>query len=36
MTQILWKSTTKLGCGLAKCETGGRNYNKLVCNYDPP
>lgn len=31
-TQIIWKDTTKLGCGIA---TGtGRDY--LVCRYSPP
>lgn len=31
-TQIVWKSTTKLGCGKAK-STDGNDY--VVCNYDP-
>ncbi len=31
-TQMVWRSTTKVGCGVATC--GGRTV--LVCNYDPP
>lgn len=31
-TQIVWKNTTTVGCGLA---TGGRN-DFFVCHYDPP
>ncbi|QIG52951.1 hypothetical protein G6N82_01135 [Altererythrobacter sp. BO-6] len=31
-TQIIWRSTTRLGCGLA---TGG-NWDYLVCRYAPP
>lgn len=32
-TQIVWKSSVKLGCGKAKCNSGG---TFVVCNYDPP
>lgn len=35
-TQILWKDSKEVGCGLASCETGGTPYEFLVCNYDPP
>ena len=31
-TQIVWKTTTKLGCGKAS-DTTGNDY--IVCNYDP-
>lgn len=31
-TQVVWKSTTQIGCGLAQC--GGDDL--LVCNYSPP
>ncbi|XP_076954820.1 basic form of pathogenesis-related protein 1-like [Bidens hawaiensis] len=32
-TQIIWKNTTKLGCGSSKCSDGGLI---VVCRYDPP
>ena len=38
-TQVIWKSTTKLGCGVAKCDNmfpdhdGPATYH--VCLYDP-
>ena len=32
-TQIVWRDTTQLGCGLA---TGRDGMSKLVCRYDPP
>lgn len=31
-TQVVWKTTTKLGCGMASCAGGGEIW---VCNYDP-
>jgi uncharacterized protein YkwD len=31
-TQVVWKSTTQLGCGVAQC----RGMDIWVCNYDPP
>lgn len=30
-TQVVWKSTKQVGCGLAQCEGGAL----LVCNYSP-
>lgn len=35
-TQILWKSTTELGCAVSTCDGGGFTNNVLVCNYNPP
>lgn len=31
-TQVVWRSTTAVGCGLAKCQ----GQDLLVCNYSPP
>lgn len=31
-TQIMWRSTTQIGCGLSNC--GGTNF--VVCQYDTP
>lgn len=37
-TQLVWKSTTKVGCGLKKCSSmmGMSNAYFLVCEYSPP
>lgn len=35
-TQILWKSTTQLGCAVASCSDDGVPYTVLVCQYNPP
>eukprot|EP00904_Undaria_pinnatifida_P001105 jgi/Undpi1/10996/HiC_scaffold_30.g13297.m1 len=35
-TQILWKSTTQLGCAVATCEKQSYTYTYLVCQYNPP
>lgn len=32
-TQILWKNSTRLGCGMAFCPDNSQIW---VCNYDPP
>lgn len=31
-TQVVWKSTTAVGCGVAHCQ----GQELLVCNYSPP
>jgi pathogenesis-related protein 1 len=34
-TQVIWRNTSVLGCGIAVCDTGF--YQEIwVCNYDPP
>ncbi|KAF5760287.1 putative CAP domain-containing protein [Helianthus annuus] len=33
-TQVVWKNTTKVGCGKSRCTDG--KSNMIVCNYDPP
>lgn len=32
-TQVVWKDSTQIGCGLAKSRRGG---TYVVCNYNPP
>ena len=32
-TQVVWKNSTKLGCGMAFCPDNSQIW---VCNYDPP
>ncbi|XP_076927457.1 pathogenesis-related protein PR-1 type-like [Bidens hawaiensis] len=34
-TQVVWKKTERIGCGVAKCDDGS-DFNMVVCNYDPP
>ncbi len=34
-TQVVWKDTKKIGCGVAVCEDQG-HAEVWVCNYDPP
>lgn len=41
-TQIVWRGTQELGCGIANCSTGSPfgasfpNWTIVVCNYSPP
>ena len=41
-TQMVWRSTTQLGCGIRNCSTGSPfgaqfpNWTIVVCNYSPP
>jgi uncharacterized protein YkwD len=40
-TQVVWRATRRLGCGLARCTSNspfgtGDPWNNWVCNYDPP
>lgn len=34
-TQIVWRSSTELGCGVASCQTGGVTRDIWICNYSP-
>ncbi|KAJ3695379.1 hypothetical protein LUZ60_000756 [Juncus effusus] len=33
-TQVVWKSTRRLGCAMATCDNGRGTF--VVCSYDPP
>lgn len=35
-TQIVWRKTQKLGCGVATCNDGRFTHDTYVCNYSPP
>jgi pathogenesis-related protein 1 len=35
-TQIVWRDTTQLGCGVASCNNGALTEDIWVCNYAPP
>lgn len=35
-TQVVWRDTRRVGCGLALCRKGEWQWRLLVCNYDPP
>ena len=35
-TQIIWRNTKELGCGVASCQAGGATYDIWICNYSPP
>jgi pathogenesis-related protein 1 len=35
-TQVVWRSTTHIGCGRATCAKDGYTWTLLSCNYSPP
>jgi hypothetical protein len=39
-TQVVWRDSTRLGCGVTSCTTGSPfgdgSWQLWVCNYDPP
>jgi hypothetical protein len=41
-TQLVWRATTSVGCGVKTCQTGspfsgaGPEWQLWVCNYSPP
>ena len=34
-TQIVWRKTLELGCGVATCKSGGLMEDIWICNYSP-
>jgi len=36
LTQLLWRNTQRVGCGVAECSQGKTRTSYWVCNYDPP
>lgn len=36
LTQMLWRTTQRVGCGQAECTEGKTRKSYWVCNYDPP
>ncbi len=35
-TQVVWRDTREVGCGIAECTLGRELVDVWVCNYDPP
>jgi uncharacterized protein YkwD len=35
-TQLVWKGSVRLGCGMARASDGANNTVYVVCSYDPP
>ena len=36
-TQVMWKGSTEVGCGMAVCDEGANAQSDVwVCNYNPP
>jgi hypothetical protein len=35
-TQVVWRNSTQLGCGVSSCTSGGVTYDIWICNYAPP
>jgi uncharacterized protein YkwD len=35
-TQLVWKGSVRLGCGMARASNGSMNSVYVVCSYDPP
>jgi pathogenesis-related protein 1 len=34
-TQVVWRDSTEVGCGVASCESGGWHVDIWICNYSP-
>jgi hypothetical protein len=35
-TQVVWRKTLRVGCGVGECTSGSSKRAYWVCNYDPP
>jgi len=35
-TQVVWRGSTELGCGVASCKQGAFTTDIWICNYAPP
>lgn len=35
-TQVVWRKTLRVGCGVGECTSGSSKRAFWVCNYDPP
>ena len=35
-TQVVWRNTTEIGCGVATCKEGALTWDIWICNYAPP
>lgn len=35
-TQVVWRDSQRVGCGVATCRSGAGQKDIWVCNYDPP
>ena len=35
-TQVIWRDSTQLGCGVSTCTADGITYDIWICNYAPP
>ncbi|MEO6603578.1 MAG: CAP domain-containing protein [Polyangiaceae bacterium] len=35
-TQIVWRASKEVGCGVASCPNGGGQEDIWICNYSPP
>jgi hypothetical protein len=34
-TQVVWRKTTQVGCGVSTCTKGGEMWDIWICNYSP-
>ena len=35
-TQVVWRKSLRVGCGVSSCARDGFYWDTYVCNYDPP
>jgi len=34
-TQVVWRATTQIGCGVTTCGSGANTQTEVICNYAP-